>query len=320
MNVGWDLSNIFAGLSLAVAMTFAAIIVSGSISARFVIGCICSAAIVILMIIFTFQRRLIWAGQRANADLLSRIGQHEIADNFRAADPVGASGAQVIVTPSSSVGVFFQPSRTSSNKAPTLVYFHGNGDQIGRGGVYLGRIFAERGLGFFAVEYPGYGVAGGSPSEEAAVTAAEALCLKLEAERGIDRRSIILMGQSIGTGVALRLAARGFGSKLILISPFTCLADMAGRINPALGQILRYFPFFLRDKLDNVWNARHVSVPTLIFHGDRDEVVPFEQGERLAHAFNRGQCRFVQLRGIGHNNAFTRRVFDDIVSFALAES
>ena len=91
------------------------------------------------------------------------------------------------------------------------------------GGAFLGPRFTDKGLGFFCVEYPGYGLANGSVSEEAVLVASEALLQHLEVVKGVSRDSIILCGQSIGCAPAIELANRGYGSKLILISPFMSL-------------------------------------------------------------------------------------------------
>ena len=155
------------------------------------------------------------------------------------------------------------------------------------------------------------------PSEAAVVAAAEALLLHLEGEMGAPRDSIVLVGQSIGSGVALAMAEKGFGGGgLVLLSPFTSLVDMAAEVLPWLRPLLTAFPFFLRDRLDNASRARAAFAErrTLIVHGTRDEVVPFTQGQALAAAFpdnaavagagGSPPCRFVALDGFGHNDVW----------------
>lgn len=185
----------------------------------------------------------------------------------------------------------------------TLLYFHGNGDQIGGAGAYLGsRLNSNDGLGFVGIEYPGYGVAPGSPSEAACVDAAMAIVEHLEAAHGLPRRELVVFGQSIGCAIALNLVTSGVGQRLVLLSPFASLYEMAGTAFPIAKPALRLLPFLLRDKLDNLSRARHVRIPTLVIHGSRDEIVPYEQGERLASLIP--GARFIGLP-MGHNDVFS---------------
>merc|ERR1739845_145191 len=99
--------------------------------------------------------------------------------------------------------------------APTLVYFHGNADQIGLGAAYIGRRFADKfNMGFYGVDYPGYGLSGGSPSEKSIAESSSQLLAHLCSANGlrVPQERIILMGQSIGCAVAIEMAVRGFGA------------------------------------------------------------------------------------------------------------
>jgi pimeloyl-ACP methyl ester carboxylesterase len=153
------------------------------------------------------------------------------------------------------------------------------------------------GVGVLAVEYPGYGVAGGTPSEQGAYAAAESALSWLRTERGVDDARVVLLGQSLGSGVATEMARRGHGARLVLISPFTSVAGMARRLFP-------FFPArFVRHRFDTLSKAASIPVPVLILHGTEDEVVPFSMGERLAAAFP--QARLVQIPGGQHNDLLT---------------
>ena len=150
------------------------------------------------------QRRLIWVGQRANS--------------FEAADPRNVPGVSLVRHPKGGHCACYVPAPPSAPNAsttttPTIVYFHGNGDQAGWGGAFLAREMSRRhGLGFFAVEYPGYGLAAGpgSPSEAAVLEASEALLVHLEGALSVPRAAMVLVGQSIGCSPALQLAAKGW--------------------------------------------------------------------------------------------------------------
>jgi uncharacterized protein len=178
---------------------------------------------------------------------------------------------------------------------PVVVHFHGNGEQIGGLG-WLGDALAKRGVSFAAVEYPGYPGAPGTPSEASIVAAAEKALQHLTGPMGIARERIVLSGQSLGTGVAVRLAAEGWGTKLALLSPYTSMTDVAAR------GLFRAFPvrLLMRDRFDSAPLAKRIERPVLVLHGTEDEIVPFELGQALSTQFP--HARLVEVRGAGHND------------------
>lgn len=186
---------------------------------------------------------------------------------------------------------------TAPDGAPTVLHFHGNGEQLADL-IGLGRAMHQAGLGFFALEYPGYGVDRlGRPSEVANYAAAEAALQHLERQHGVSPRDVILQGQSLGTGIAVELAKRGYGKRLILISPYTSMVDM-GKLTVPI------FPneWLVHDRYENLKKAPRVDLPTLVVHGTRDEVIPHSMGERVAKALP--NARFVSVPGGHHNDLF----------------
>jgi len=193
---------------------------------------------------------------------------------------------------------------------PTLVHFHGNADQIGWGPECLARTFnASFGYGFFAVEYPGYGIAseGGSPSETSAYSAAQRALEFLTDAEGlmISNENLVLIGESIGCGIAVEMAKRGFGKKLVLIAPFVSLRSLIQKILPIyLSWPVFIFPALLLDKLDNGRKIKELKIPTCIIHGDRDEIIPFSQGQELASMAS--SVSFRAVVGGMHNDLFDK--------------
>jgi uncharacterized protein len=164
---------------------------------------------------------------------------------------------------------------------PTVVHFHGNGEQLGDQ-EWLAERHQEAGLGFYAVEYPGYGMMReqGPPSEQGLYAAAEAALEYLHGELGVPRERTVLQGQSLGSGVAVEMAKRGHGERLVLISPYTSIPDVAARL-------FGWLPVRLlaRDRFDTAAKAPGLELPVLIVHGTRDEVVPVDMGMTLGKLF-----------------------------------
>src|SRR5438067_1406397 len=110
--------------------------------------------------------------------------------------------------------------------APVVVHFHGNGEDLADLEAIVD-LFGAAGAGVLAVEYPGYGLSrADGPAAEATLYTAGAAALVYLRNQG--HRGLVLSGQSLGTGVATEMAARGFASRLVLISPYTSMAEVAG--------------------------------------------------------------------------------------------
>jgi uncharacterized protein len=187
----------------------------------------------------------------------------------------------------------------ATGDAPTLVHFHGNGEQLADTTRALDQL-RVKGFGLFAVEYPGYGQANRQPpTEQALYSAAETAIKYLQAELKVSTEKMVLQGQSLGTGVALEMARRGYGSRLILISPFTSMADLFRDRVPFLPA-----ESLLHERYDNLAKAPSIRQPVLIVHGTEDEVVPSKMGVALGHALPSSAVQMVT--GAGHNDLFTR--------------
>ncbi|HEX8698523.1 MAG TPA: alpha/beta fold hydrolase [Myxococcaceae bacterium] len=226
-------------------------------------------------------------------------------------EPLTGSGFRRITVPGKPVvDVFHLPAPPG---APTMVHFHGNGEQISNQRE-LGHALHERGLGFLAVEYPGYGSNPGSPSEQGMYEAAEVAIADLRAS-GVGPEMTVLSSRSIGGGVAVEMARRGHGARLVLLAPFTSVVDIAAGIFPFLPTRL-----LVRDPFDNASKAPGITVPVLIFHGDQDEVIPVEMGQRLGRLFPRAMMETIP--GARHNDLLERTwpaLIDRIAAFARGE-
>jgi len=197
--------------------------------------------------------------------------------------------------------------------APVIVYFHGNGVAMGDV-LWMAREFLRRGLGVVLAEYRGYGLSAQStresPSEAGLYEDAEAVLAAL-AREGIGPGRVALFGESLGTGVAVEMAARGRGASLVLVTPYTSITDVASRFVFGLPVHM-----LMRERFDSLSKAPRVAVPALLLHGTDDGVVPYAMGVRLARALPR--ARLITVQGGHHNDLFLGggwRFFDDVVNF-----
>ncbi|MFN7133811.1 MAG: alpha/beta hydrolase [Myxococcales bacterium] len=195
----------------------------------------------------------------------------------------------------------------------TLVVFHGNGEQLADQ-VGFGERLHAHGLGMLAVEYPGYGIAPGETTEAANYAAAEAAVRHAREVLGLADEQLVLFGRSLGTAVATELAHRGVGARLVLVSPFTSMTEMAGRQFPFLPVSL-----LLRDRYQTAAKAPRVQQPAVVIHGARDELIPVEMGRTVCARLPR--CELVEVPGAGHNDVLELQpdaLVGRIVAFARA--
>jgi pimeloyl-ACP methyl ester carboxylesterase len=206
------------------------------------------------------------------------------------------------------IGFRFGPA-PSDHPPLTIVFFHGNGE-IAEDNFGLARDLASHGWAVVLPEYRGYGLsrAAGAPREGGLYEDAEAMIDSL----GVPSDRIVLMGFSLGTGVCVEMAARGHGHALVLLAPYTSIPDVAARHLPWLPM-----HWLVSDKLDSESKAAKIALPVLVAQGDRDEVVPFDMGETLAHTFPEG--RFVTVSGAHHTDMFATddHLMQKIVDFLI---
>jgi fermentation-respiration switch protein FrsA (DUF1100 family) len=160
--------------------------------------------------------------------------------------------------------------------ARTIVHFHNSRDTVSDA-VDLARTLHAAGFGVLLVEYRGYGISGGAEPSEQGLYDDAAAALDQLAARGTGPERVVLWGTSLGTGVAAEMARRGRGAALVLITPYTSIPDViADRVPIAPADAL------VEHRFDTLGKSAAIHVPTLVIHGDADEIVPFWMGDRLA--------------------------------------
>lgn len=181
--------------------------------------------------------------------------------------------------------------RSEREAAPVVLYFHGNAESAA-GNLGLASELAAHGVDTVLAEYRGYGGQPGAPTEEHVY--ADALALRRElARRGIAATRQVIVGRSLGTGVAVELASREPVPLLVLVSPYTSVVDVGRSLAGPLA------PFLVPDRFDSLAKASRVGSPVTIFHGTEDRTIPIAMAERLAGTFPR--ARLVRLTDRGHN-------------------
>lgn len=194
---------------------------------------------------------------------------------------------------------------------PTMVFFQGNAGNIEMRGLKV-RPFLDQGIGILLAGYRGYGGNAGTPSEMGLYADGRA-ALSFLAAQGVERRRIVLYGESIGTGVAVHLAREAAADEpvggLILEAPFTALGDVAQHH-------YFYLParWLVRDRFESAAKIADVRAPVLIVHGEEDDVVPVKFGRRLFDAALEPK-RGLWIEGYGHNDLYVSSVALDVMAF-----
>ncbi|MBI3898419.1 MAG: alpha/beta fold hydrolase [Gammaproteobacteria bacterium] len=171
-----------------------------------------------------------------------------------------------------------------------LLYFGGNAEDASAKLPILSGAFPNHSL--YLLHYRGYSGSTGTPSEEFLIADALALFDKVHS----DHKNVVVIGRSLGSGVAIHLASVRPVARLVLVSPFDSLVDIAAKKFP-------YFPirWLLRDKFESWCYAPKVSAPTVILSVEDDEIVPRESTMRLLSRFPKGIAVLTGITGVSHN-------------------
>lgn len=181
---------------------------------------------------------------------------------------------------------------------PTLLYFHGNGGSLAVRASRIAR-FMHEGWGVYMMTYRGYGGSTGAPSETANVADAR-LAYHALVREGVPPRSIVAYGESLGSGIAVRLATEVPVGGVILDAPYTSIVDVAARAYPLLPVRV-----FLIDRYETTRYIADLRAPVLILHGARDGVVPVAMGRELARLAPEPK-RLVVFPNGGHNDLYVK--------------
>jgi pimeloyl-ACP methyl ester carboxylesterase len=172
-----------------------------------------------------------------------------------------------------------------------LIYFGGNAEDVSLDMPEFSEGFPN--VAIYLLHYRGYGGSSGKPTEKSLVSDALELFDLVHSQH----RNVLVVGRSLGSGIAVQVASRRPVARLVLITPYDGLKDIAAREYPFLPVGL-----LLKDKFESWRYAPQITAPTLIIAAGNDEVVPGSSTDRLKTRFNAGVARYVVIPNVGHNS------------------
>jgi pimeloyl-ACP methyl ester carboxylesterase len=190
-----------------------------------------------------------------------------------------------------------------------LLYFGGNAENVTPSLAAFSQAFPDRAI--FLMHYRGYEGSSGKPSEAAIQRDALTLFDKVHAEYA----EVALVGRSLGSGVAIRVASLRPVSGLVLVTPYSSIQDIAEGRFP-------YVPvrWLLLDKFESWRYASAVHVPTLLLAAGNDELIPLTSTQKLYRAFPAGVASLKVIPYFGHNDISSSPVYMETIFRALAST
>lgn len=181
-----------------------------------------------------------------------------------------------------------------------VVYFGGNAEAVPGSLPDLQAVFPGQSL--YLMHYRGYGATPGAPTEAGLHADALALYEYVRARHP----QVTVVGRSLGSGVATRLASMRAVDRLVLVTPYDSMAEVAGHHYPWLPVRL-----LLRDRYESALYAAQVNAPTAILVAEHDAVIPRASSEALQRAFRPGLATLRVVPGVGHNDISLRSLQSD---------
>lgn len=223
--------------------------------------------VALCVVLFVFQRSLLYFPQpRAKGERSATM-------------PLAVPGAELLIS--------LRP-----HEGPNaIVYFGGNGEDVAYNLPDFSSAFPNHAL--YLMNYRGYGGSSGTPTEQAIHQDARALFDWVHARHP----NVVVMGRSLGSGVAIRLASERSVARLVLITPYSSIVELGAR----------QFPFFpvrwlARDKYESWRYAPKITVPTLLLAAENDEIIPRASTDDLHSRFQPGVASLQVIPGVGHNS------------------
>lgn len=252
--------------------------------------------IALCFILFVFQRNLMYV---PHTDVPDPI-QYQVQDIYELMQVETSDGLMLN-------GWYFHSSDAQGTK--TILLYHGNAWHMGARAFKAKRYHAA-GYNVLLASWRGFGGNPGKPSQEGLYRDARAYFDWLATAKNVREEDIILYGESLGTGIASKMASENRGvAALILEAPYTSFMDLANRTYFFVPNFL-----LLRDRYSNMDYADEIRTPVFIIHGALDAVVPVTHAKRVYHAVN--NPKYLKIYpAAGHNDLYSFGAGEDVLEF-----
>lgn len=180
---------------------------------------------------------------------------------------------------------------TPATQKHTVLFLHGNAGSIADT-IETAKILLELDCAVMVIDYRGFGLSGGSPSEQGLYEDVESAVTFIADRKGISNQDLIIFGRSLGAALAINISVSNRFKSLILDSPFYSLKRVAQFHYPL-------FPISLILKMDfdNFLKASNIRIPSLVFHSINDETIPYSHGNAVFTALGSTDKKFVPIKG-----------------------
>ena len=245
----------------------------------------------ILVILYFYQRNLLY---------------HPNENNY-SGDKISVDIKKVKILTSDNIELLGWYHEKNLKDYKTLIFFHGNAGSL-ENRIHKLNHFKEMKINFLIIAWRGFSGNDGKPTEQGLYLDGSSAIDWLK-KKGIDEKSLILYGESLGTGVATHLAQKKSYAGVILETPFTSMIDAAKTFYP-------YIPvnLLLKDKFENYKKIKNINSPILVMHGEVDQIVPFSMGKKIYEIANEPKYSYF-TKYDNHMMEFDERLVYAIKSF-----
>ncbi len=241
--------------------------------------------------LYFFQEKIIFFPQKLSADYIFRFDTDFEEITFKVSD--GDTINTLLFKADSSKGLIF--------------YLHGNAGSLASWGD-VAQVYTKRGYDVLLVDYRGYGKSTGQITSQDQLYSDNQMIYDQILSRYAENH-VIILGYSIGTGMAAKLASENSPKQLILQAPYFSLIDMMKRRFTAIPT------FILKYKFETNKYLEKVECPIVIFHGLKDSVIPFDSSVKLKNQYP--SVHVIALKNQGHNGMSNNRDYLAVISQIL---
>lgn len=200
--------------------------------------------------------------------------------------------------------------RTAQPGYPTIMYFHGNADNLGDRAAKFSA-FIDNGFGLVAVEYRGFGKSEGTPTESGIYRDAQAAINYALIDLKIPQEELIYFGESLGSGVAVQMAVKRPPALLVLEAAYTSVETRSAELYPFIIGVRQ----LVLDKYDSIAKIKKITCPLLMLHGTKDLTIPLRHGQRLFDAASEPK-RLVVYEDVHHADYTPEQIITPLIEEA----